>query len=257
MRKNRNLDVRENVRVVTKNSFITAYGLELLTLKELKLLYIVLSQPRMSDKGFYEYILTPLEFSNMMGITPQEIYKTGKQTQIHLQSLVIECENKKTRVTYNVFSRIEYISGKGFIFRLNKDMTSLLLNVSADFSQPLLHDFMRMGSTYTMRIWHLFQREMKSIKPYDENIIKFSLSLDEIRRACGLDTTGLYKKYQVFRVKILDKAIEEIRTLLNLAITYEETRTGHKITGLTFTVINESTRRMIELDQLKLSLIDN
>lgn len=47
-------------------------------------------------------------------------------------------------------------------FQLNRDMTDFLLELKGDFTQPLLEDFLKMKSHYSMAIWHLMQREMMS-----------------------------------------------------------------------------------------------
>ena len=40
-------------------------------------------------------------------------------------------------------------------FQLNRDMTDFLLELKGDFTQPLLEDFLKMKSHYSMAIWHL------------------------------------------------------------------------------------------------------
>ena len=55
MKTQREIDKRDSLRVVTSNSFITAKGLEKLSLKARKLLYVVTAQCKMNDEQFYEY----------------------------------------------------------------------------------------------------------------------------------------------------------------------------------------------------------
>lgn len=58
------IDKRESLKAVTSNSFITAKGLEKLSLKARKMLYIAISQCRRNDKDFFSYEITVKELLN-------------------------------------------------------------------------------------------------------------------------------------------------------------------------------------------------
>ena len=49
----RELNTKENIKTVTSNQFITACGLEGISLKARKLLYIAISQSKKTDTEFY------------------------------------------------------------------------------------------------------------------------------------------------------------------------------------------------------------
>ena len=51
-------------RTVTSNQFITACGLEGISLKARKLLYIAISQSKKTDTEFYEYEIGVKEFAD-------------------------------------------------------------------------------------------------------------------------------------------------------------------------------------------------
>lgn len=53
MNEPKKIDKRENLKTVTSNNFITAKGLEKLSLKARKMLYIAISQCRKGDKDFF------------------------------------------------------------------------------------------------------------------------------------------------------------------------------------------------------------
>ena len=52
MEQKKNTDTRKTVRTVTSNDFITAMGIEEMTLKARKLLYIAISQCKKNDQEF-------------------------------------------------------------------------------------------------------------------------------------------------------------------------------------------------------------
>ena len=112
-------------------------------------------------------------------------------------------------------------------------MTPILLNLKRDFTQPLLSDFMKMRSGYSMTIWHLMQREMQSHKTGVTDIVTFSLTLEELRSATG--TTDKFERLSQFKAKVLDRAIAEIQSNCGIIVEYENVKTGRFVTGFKFT----------------------
>ena len=69
----RKVDIRDSVKTVTSNNFISAKGLETLSLKARKMLYIAISQCRMTDETFFVYSISAKEFAEIMEISPQAV----------------------------------------------------------------------------------------------------------------------------------------------------------------------------------------
>ena len=185
----RAVDTRESVRVVTSNGFITAYGTDKLSLKARKLLYIALSQVKQDDKKFFEYRITPIEFAVIMGVDASNLYAEVESITAELMPLYIRVDSGdgKHFRKYSVFEMCAYETNNDIVFKLNKEMTTFLIGLNADFSKPLLHDFMRMRSPYSMAVWHLMQREMKSAKPNHTEVIEFDLTIKELRQVTGTE----------------------------------------------------------------------
>lgn len=227
----RKIDTRESVKTVTSNSFITAKGLEKLSLKARKMLYIAISQCRKNDKEFYTYEISVKDFAELMNITPEAVYSEADKITDELMSGVLRVmpEGKKYFEKYSLFSTCKYEHDGMLRFKLNPDMTSFLLGLKGDFSQPLLEDFIKMNSPYSMAIWHLMQREMHSRKPNLTNVIEFDLSLEELREVTG--TQGKLKQLGQFKEKCFDKALREIDENCGVKITYENIKKGRTVVG--------------------------
>lgn len=225
------IDTRESVKTVTSNSFITAKGLEKLSLKARKMLYIAISQCRQNDKDFYTYEISVKDFAELMNITPEAVYSEADKITDELMSGVLRVipEGKKYFKKYSLFSMCEYEHDGVLRFKLNPDMTAFLLELKGDFSQPLLKDFMRMKSPYSMAIWHLMQREMHSHKPGVTNVIQFDLSLEELREVTG--TQDKLKQLGQFKERCFDKALREIDENCGIKITYENIKKGRTVVG--------------------------
>lgn len=234
----RKADTRSTVKVVTTNDFITANGLESIPLNSRKLLYLAISQCRKTDEEFFEYTITIRDFADLMGIKDTNLYQHAKEITGKLISLGLECSlNGKDYDQYSLFSKCSYRDGEGIItFKLNPDMTDFLLNVKKDFTQPLLQDFVRMKSPYSMAIWHLMQREMHSKKPGITQLMEFDLTVEELRKVTG--TENKLKQIGQFKERVLDKAIREIKDNCGVIVTYTNIKKSRTIIGFHFSVVS-------------------
>lgn len=237
MAQKKNADTRKNIRTVTSNDFITAPGIQEMSLKARKLLYIAISQCHKNDQEFYEYQISARDFANLMGVEPEAVYKEADEITDELMGsfIGIKIQGKKIPRKYTIFAMCDYEKGM-IIFQINKMMTDFLLNLKKDFTQPLLADFLKMNSIYSMEIWHLIQREMKSAKPNTTEIIQFDLSLEELRAVTG--TQNKLKKIAHFKERCFDKALREIYDNCGVRITYENIKEGRKITGFKCTAVS-------------------
>lgn len=227
------IDKRENLCVVADNSLIDAQDLPKLSLNARKLFYVAVSQCRRSDKEFYEYETTPAELAEMWGVSRQEIYQVAEKICKELMQIVITIRTgKKAFRMRHLFEKCNYDDAV-LAFRLHPEMADLLLGLKKDFSKPLLWDFMRMRSPYSMAIWHLVQREMQSFKPLMTQRIEFDLSLDELRAVTG--TQKKLRQVGQFKERVLDKALKEIKRNCFVTITYSNLKSGRKILGFRFT----------------------
>ena len=234
MARGKKIDNRPTVKVVTDNRFITANGLQNLSLKARKLLYIAISQVRKTDTDFFLFSISPVEFADLMGVAPSHVYQEADKLAEELQPIGIRCDlpDGETTRRYSMFSYIEYGKDKQITFKLNPDMTDFLLELKGNFTQPLLQDFLKMNSPYSMAIWHLMQREMQSKKPGAESI-DFYLSLEELRVVTGTETK--FKQLVEFKRRVLDKAIREIADNCGVVITYENVKQSRTVIGFSFT----------------------
>lgn len=230
----REIDKRDIVRVVTANNFLKATGLEDISLKARKLLYLAIAQCKKEDTQFYEYSISAIDFANLMDIVPQAVYQEADALTDELMHGFIKYipEGKKGFAKFSLFDKCMYMDGK-LTFRMSKDMTPILINLKKDFTQPLLSDFMHMRSNFSIVIWHLMQREMKSRKTGVTDIVEFELTLEELRSATG--TTDKFERLSQFKAKVLNKAIEEIQSNCGVLITYTNIKQGRTVIGFHFT----------------------
>ena len=234
MGEKREVVLKKGIKVVTSNNFITDRGLSGVSLKARKLLYLAISQCKKMDEGFYEYDIPVPVFSKLMGIDASNVYQESYVITNELAHTVISVlpEGVKKYSHLPITSLCDY-DGKMIRIELNPKMTDLFLHLKGSFSQPLLDDFVRMKSPYSMAIWHLMQREMKSVKPGVFDTIQFDLTLEELRRVTG--TEEKLKQLVEFKRRVLDKALREILDNCGTEITYQNIKVGKTVVGFRFT----------------------
>lgn len=228
------INKRESLRIVTDNGLIDAQDLSSLSLNARKLFYVAVSQCKQNDKELYEYETTPAELAEMWGIDRSNVYREADKITTELMKIVITLRTgKKSFQKRHLFEKCNYDDDAKLTFKLHNEMTDLLLGLKKDFSKPLVWDFMKMRSPYSMALWHLFQKEMKSFKPMMTQRIEFDISLEELRAVTG--TEKKLKQIGQFKERVLDKALKEIKRNCWVNITYDNIKRGRTITGFRFT----------------------
>lgn len=228
------LDKRESLRIVTDNGLIDAQDLSRLSLNARKLFYVAVSQCKQSDKELYEYETTPAELADMWGIDRSNVYREADKITTELMKIIITLRTgKKSFQKRHLFEKCNYDDAAKLTFKLHNEMTDLLLGLKKDFSKPLVWDFMKMRSPYSMAIWHLFQKEMGSFKPMMTQQMIFEITLDELRAVTG--TENKLKQIGQFKERVLDKAIKEIKRNCFVEITYRNIKRNRRIVAFSFT----------------------
>lgn len=230
----RELNTKESVRTVTSNQFITSCGLGNISLKARKLLYIAVSQSKKTDTEFFEYEISVKEFADLMGIDASNVYQEADALTDELMRGFVKIQEKDSKSwrKYQLFDMCEYTENGSIRFEISKQMTDFLLNLTGNFSQPLLHDFLKMRSPYSMSIWHLMQREMKSKKLGMTATTSFDISLRELRQVTGCENK--LKQVGEFKKRVLDKALREIFNNAGIRITYQNIKVGRTVEGFRF-----------------------
>lgn len=228
------IDTRDSLRVVTSNNFVVAKDLSELSLNARKLLYLAAAQCRQDDKQFYIFETTPRELAELWGVDSSNLYQEADRISTELMKVVITIQDGKGFKKRHLFETCDY-SEAVLTFQLHREMTELLLGVKKDFTKPLLMDFMHMKSGYSMAVWHLMQREMRSFKPLSVSPMVFELTVKEIREATG--TENKLKQIGELKSRVLDKALREIKEQCLVSITYRNIKDGKTIKAFEFTAV--------------------
>lgn len=263
MKNNRELDKRDSIKVVTSNEFIKIAGLHKLSIKAIKLLYLIIAQCKKDDKEFYYVEVTPIELANLWGIKKQSVYKSLKEVSVELITLYADIERKEFEEFEHIplFAKSSYITDektnkKKYIAKLNDEAKIFFLGLQKNFCQILLEDFNKMKLVNSVLIWHMMQAKLKTKdkKPAGYKIIKVTATIDELKRLSG--TENKLKTLKDFKRYMLDKAIKEISETLNIDISYRSIKEGRKTIGFEFTLKNKHAISYDKLSNKAKDLID-
>lgn len=238
-------DTRDCIRVVTSNEFLKIEGLNELSLKAIKLLYIVIAQCEKDDKDFYQIAIKPTELQKLWGIKKQSVYRDLKKVSKELVKLFVSIENDEDEEFEHIplFAKSTYKKDpiskeRHYIGKINNESNFLFLKLHENYSQPLLIDFNKMKSVNSILLWHLIQIKAKnrSKKPTGYKKIKSNVTVDEIRNVTG--TLEKYPKIKDFRKNLVDAAIKDIEKNCDIKIDYTSVKQGRKIVGFEFIMTN-------------------
>lgn len=186
------------------------------------------------DRGFKELHLTPNKVKEIFG--HGEYLHRLKEVCNHLiqRSVVIEGENGE-RIYYALFGRIRYQPRDGLRIKFNDDMRPLILDIlesGYSYTKVSMKQIFQLSSAYAMRLLELMLQYRGMMR--DKKIVR-QMALDELRFRLDVQE-GTYPAIKDFKRRVLDAPIREINEKTQYRISYENVKTGRKVTGFIFTM---------------------
>lgn len=186
------------------------------------------------DRGFKELHLTPNKVKEIFG--HGEYLHRLKEVCKHLiqRSVVIEGENGE-RIYYALFGRIRYQPRDGLRIKFNDDMRPLILDIlesGYSYTKVSMKQIFQLSSAYAMRLLELMLQYRGMMR--DKKIVR-QIALDELRFRLDVQE-GTYPAIKDFKRRVLDAPIREINEKTQYRISYENVKTGRKVTGFIFTM---------------------
>lgn len=134
-------------------------------------------------------------------------------------------EGRETLIRWIEKPEINKQSGMVTI-KLDDDLKPFLLNMNGYIKAQLSYSF-KMQSKYSIRLYELLKSwEKAGSKHFDVAELKTRIDADQ----------KSYENFGIFRKKVLDVAVSEINEYTDIHVTYDEEKTGKKVTGITFRI---------------------
>ena len=208
--------------IVKHNDFIEAkYNL---TLTELKIIAKLSSMIKKDDDDFKVYKFTANEL--MEDLKLNNNYDDLKEAIRKLLTRLIIIRTEQTVLATTFLSSAEYFKNTTIELSFDKKLKPYLLQLKNNFTMYQFENVIALSSVYAIRIYELCKQYQK-IK---ERIIEIE-DLKEI-----LDIEEKYKKYNDFKKKVLEIAEREINEKTDINISFEEIKTGRKVSAIRFLI---------------------
>lgn len=179
------------------------------------------------DRAFHARIADLVDIFPRMDLATA--YDTVRQVFLGLGKKPLETQEGRRKIYRNWFSGFDYEIGSGeFTFYIPPE------------TQPFFLRLKESGNFTTFRLRHVYQfRSAHTWKLY-ENLARWrvggrwEVKLDELRGLLGV--AGKYPRWDSLRLRVVDKAMEEITAFSDLEVTYQAARWGRRVDRLVFYV---------------------
>lgn len=234
--KEKSLAIRESNVLIQKNAIA-------LSMKEKKLLLYCISKIKPTDTPMKKYRINARDFylacgaKGVNGAEYEEFREIARK--LDREQFIIRDE-KGTLYYCHWITNTKYFPKSGTIeFTFQESIAGFLFNLNKFFTQ---YDFRNIGEMKTKYGIDLY-RLLRSYK----NIRVKEIELEELKGLIGAEKAG-YKKYGVFKQKVLVPAVNEINRNTDIKVDYIEVKKGNKnkVESIKFIISDNTEARYIE-----------
>lgn len=228
----KNLKITDKSLVTKRNELVEArYKL---TLDEQRLFLSLVSRIEPDDTEQPYYQLSSREMIRVLG------WENDNNAYTRLRNLVRKLQ---TKLVYIKLPNGRYLEAQflgpadhggehaspGMIeFEISRKLYPYLLQIKGEFTKYRLKHVFQLQSAHVIRIYEL-------LKQY-QNIGNRTMSLNELRLTLGIEKLKSYRVYGNIKKRIILPAQEELAKKTDITFSFEENRTGQKVTGLRFII---------------------
>lgn len=219
------IEKMQNQLVVKHNDLIQKSRYNL-TITQQKLIAYVISLIKPTDTDFQRYEINVADFCELCGIDKNYFYSEFIDIIDDMDSKTFWVKTDSKIYKFRWFLKAEYLYKKGKVrLILDDDIKKYLIELSKNFSKYELYNILALKSKYSLRLYEIF-------KSYAFQRVK-ELDIDDLKEM--LMATH-YKNFKDFRIRVLDRAVEEINYYTDITVNYEPITKGRKVVSVKFTI---------------------
>lgn len=220
--------------VVQANSLIG--GKQALKLNSAKLIRSAIMQLVKEDEELKPYIITIKEFAKLLQIDESNVYKYADEiTDDIIKNPVYVREERQGKtvkwIKITWVSRCEYNSDVGIVLKLNDELKPFLIKLKEHYTQYTLQEVLAMKSVYAIRIFEMLQSKIMC-KVLPKNGVSVVIPIQTIKECC--DCEDKYKEFSNFKMRVLDKAKNEINRVTLFRVDYSYIKKGRSVVAIKF-----------------------
>ena len=222
--------------VVKDNALIQAsYTLDL---AEQRLILLAIIEARNSGQGIDHDSLLRIHASNyakQFGVNNKTAYTVIKDASKGLFDRYVTYHDKNPKNGKDRSFHCRWVDkigvepDSGIVYmRFTPDVVPLITRLESHFTSYEIAEVANLSSTYAIRLYELI------IQWRDNNGVTQRYSINELRRKLGVEPEQ-YQAMNNFKARVIDLAISQINENTDITVTYEQHKTGRKITAMSFT----------------------
>ncbi len=195
------------------------------TVLEQKLIRVLASMIKKDDDDFKEYKFKAVDLSKILNIHQKNIYMELDKITDKLMARYIKIkndDNEKFKKRHLI--KIADFENGILTMKIDEDMKEFYLGLNW-YTKYQLKNIMQFKSTYSFRLYEL-------LKQY-EKIGNRAITIDNLRAILDIDVKQ-YPKYANLKQKAINIAVKEINLKTDISFTFEEIKTGRKVTSIKF-----------------------
>lgn len=186
------------------------------------------NQP-ITDDELYPVSVNELQ---LLGVHEKTAYRDLKEgiNRLYERSINLSVDDKSIKMRW--VQEVQFLDSQSVIgIRFSKPILPFISNLSREFTKYALSDIAGINSGYGIRIYELLVQYRQ--------IGKREISVDNLRTM--LELGKKYPLFADFKKRVIDTAVDQINEYSPLRVTYEQKKTGRKVTHITFS-FKEKTR---------------
>jgi plasmid replication initiation protein len=208
---------------------------------------VMISLIKIDDEDFHDYKMPLNELLDFMSIERYNWKKLERTLdKLQVKQIVLNSTNQIIeKVTFLSYFKIDREEDT-VLFRFDKTMKPLLLNLKNKFTQVDLKGILNFESSYTIRFYEIIKKYIGLQSNHKDKNYIFTYELEELKEImvgdydCNLGKIVYpksYKRYNDFKRKVLLVAQKELKEKSNLYFEFEEQKTKRAVSHIKFTII--------------------
>lgn len=181
-----------------------------------------------TDDELYPVSVNELQ---LLGVHEKTAYRDLKEgiNRLYERSINLSIDEKSIKMRW--VQEVQFLDSQGVIgIRFSKPMLPFISNLSREFTKYALSDIAGISSAYAIRIYELLVQYRQ--------IGKREISIDTLRTM--LELGKKYPLFADFKKRVIDTAVDQINEYSPLKVTYEQKKTGRKVTHILFSFKEKS-----------------
>ena len=166
-----------------------------------------------------------------LGVHEKTAYRDLKEgiNRLYERSINLSIDDKSIKMRW--VQEIQFLDSQSVIgIRFSKPILPFISNLSREFTKYALSDIAGINSGYGIRIYELLVQYRQ--------IGKREISVESLRTM--LELGKKYPLFADFKKRVIDTAIDQINEYSPLKVTYEQKKTGRKVTHIIFSFKEKS-----------------